>query len=101
MSPKIQNDGSIYHCNAVRVLATGNCNLRMRLLALPDNDGNQISKTLIPLEITTATARIKERRANFKTQRMQLEIKTTAINETFRISSVILFLKYSAAGYPG
>lgn len=101
MSPKITADGSIYHCNAIRVRVTGSCSLRPKLLSLPDDVGVQVEKELVPLDITTSTFKILERRTNFKQQRMQLELKTTEINEYFRISTTSIFIKYSSAGYPG
>jgi hypothetical protein len=38
--------------------------------------------------------------ANFQEQRIQLELGTTEIDETFTISRIVVFVKPIAEGYP-
>lgn len=38
--------------------------------------------------------------ANFREQRVQLELRTVNIDETFNIKRIILFAKPTATGYP-
>jgi hypothetical protein len=38
--------------------------------------------------------------SNFTDQRVQLELKTTELNEVFNISKIVIFAKPVATGYP-
>lgn len=93
-------DGSgenIMHCTAIRLRVNGRGNLRARLLSLDE----QITTTLVPLVMSQLTSIQPTRLANFEQQRMQLELKTTAKDEVFRINRIILFTKEVATSYPG
>lgn len=88
---------SISHFTAVRLRVTGSGNLKMRLLSLDEVR----TSTLVPLALVNATNRQPTRNCNFVEQRAQLEIKTTEINEIFRINRIILFVKELYTDYPG
>jgi len=89
--------GTIQHCNGVRMRLTGAGSLQMRLLSLDAID----AQTLVPFTMSATTQREPTRLANFKSQRMQLEVKTTIIDETFRISKIIIFSKSVESEFPG
>lgn len=88
--------GEILHTTAVRLRATGAGNLQLFLRSLDDVNNVQLSN--IPLSSTTN--REPTVLANFNEQRVQLEIRTSAIDETFTISRIIIFVKPVAEGYP-
>jgi len=89
--------GAINHYNAVRMRVTGAGSLQMKLLSLDDID----TQTLVPFTMAATTQREPTRLANFKSQRARLEIKTTLIDETFRISKIIIFSKPVESEFPG
>lgn len=89
-------EGQIHHCVGIRLRVTGNADLKPSLL----NDDATVVSNLIPIEVTSAPGREMDRRANFKSQSMQLRLITTGINEHFLISKIILFSKVSANSYP-
>jgi hypothetical protein len=92
---------NINHINAVRFRVLGSGNLRLRLLSLPDSSGDPIdTETLSSIVMSNNTAIEPTKLANFKQQRTQLELKTTEINETFKIVRIIIFGKAIATGYP-
>jgi hypothetical protein len=79
----------ILHFAAVKIRVNGTGSLRLRFLSLDSVD----TQTLVPLTMATLPARQPTRLCNFISQRGMLEIKTTDINEVFRINKVILFSK--------
>jgi hypothetical protein len=79
----------ILHFGAVKIRVNGSGNLQLRFLSLDSVD----TQTLVPLAMATSPGRQPTRLANFISQRGMLEIKTTVINETFRINKIILFSK--------
>jgi len=87
---------NIIHVGSIRIRANGTGNLRMRLLSLDDI----LIKTLVPLPMTTTSDRQPTRLANFMSQRISLEMSTTAINEIFKINRVILFAKEVFVEFP-
>lgn len=91
------NEGLINHYGAIRLRVNGSGSLKMRLLSLDE------VKTLSLVSFTLASLTNKEplRLANFNEQRAQLELKTTTIDETFRISNIVIFVKPVATEFPG
>lgn len=87
---------NISHFTAVRLRVTGSGSLKMRLLSLDEVR----TSTLVPFTLTAATNRQPTRNCNFVEQRAQLEVKTTEIDETFRINRIILFVKELYSDYP-
>lgn len=88
--------GEILHAAAVRLRVTGSGNLNLYLRSL-DNVRN-VQLTNIPMSATTN--REPTVIANFQEQRIQLELGTTEIDETFTISRIVVFVKPIAEGYP-
>lgn len=88
--------GEILHAVAVRMRVVGSGNLQIFLRSL-DN----IRNTQLTSHPMIATTNIEPTiLANFQEQRIQLEIKTTLIDETFTISRIVVFVKPIAEGYP-
>ena len=87
----------LHHFNTVRFRVKGSGNLQLALRSLD----NIRSTSLTAIIMASSTNREPTRLCNFIEQRAQLEIKTTAINETFTISKIIIFVKPFATEYPG
>lgn len=87
---------SINHYAAIRVRVNGLGNLRPTLYSLD----NIITQTLVPLVMQSITDRQPVRLCNFQTQRASLELKTTALDEWFRINRIILFSKELYIDFP-
>lgn len=90
------NESAINHFGAIRFRVNGSGNLRLRLLSLDEVR----TFTLVPLIMANPTNIDPTRLSNFTEQRAQLEIKTTAIDETFNISRIVIFSKPVASSYP-
>jgi hypothetical protein len=91
------SEGNINHYHAVRLRVVGSGSLQMRFLSLDEID----QSVLVPLTMATTSAREPTRLASFKSQRAQLEIKTTEIDERFRISKIIIYAKAVETSFPG
>lgn len=88
--------GTIQHYHGVRMRVTGSGSLLMTLHSLDEVD----QSVLVPFTMAATTAREPTRLANFKTQRCSLELKTTEIDEVFRISKIIIFSKPVEGEFP-
>jgi len=88
--------GEILHCGATRFRVTGSGNLQLFLRSL-DNSHN-LQLTSIPMQATTNKEPLVL--SNFSDQRVQLELRTTEINEVFNVSKIVVFIKPVATGYP-
>lgn len=85
-----------HHVVAVRLRVKGTGNL---LMALTDLDQVQ-TLNLVPLPMVVITRIEPTRLANFQSQRIRLEGKTTNIDETFSINRIIIYAKPVAMEYP-
>lgn len=86
----------INHFGLIRLRLNGFGNLRMRLWSL-----DQVKNTiLVPIVMQTVTNVEPTKLCNFTQQRTQLEVRTTAIDETFKISKIVIFTKPVATSYP-
>lgn len=88
---------NITHFAAIRVRVNGLGDLKMAVYSL-DNVRN---KTLVPLKMSLANRIIPTRLVNFSEQRACFELKTTGINEKFRINRIVIFMKELYSSYPG
>lgn len=87
----------VSHFGLVRLRLNGSGNLKLKLWSL-----DQVkSSTLVPLVMASSTNIEPTRLCNFTQQRAQLEIRTIGIDQTFKISKVIIFAKPVATSYPG
>jgi len=88
---------NISHFAAIRIRVNGVGNLRMSVYSLDDIR----SKTLVPLVMQPSARIIPTRLVNFMEQRASFELKTTAIDEEFRINRIVVFMKEVFTSYPG
>jgi len=88
---------SISHFAAIRIRLNGEGNLKMSVYSLDDVR----SKTLVPFTMATTTRIIPTRLVNFSEQRASFELKTTEIDERFRINRIVIFMKEVFTSYPG
>lgn len=88
---------NISHFAAIRIRVTGNAQLRMAVYSIDDVR----SKTLVPLTVTSANRIQPTRLVNFMEQRASFELKTTDIDEKFRINRIVIFSKEVFTSYPG
>jgi len=88
---------NIMHFGAVRMRLTGTGSLLMSLFSLDDIK----SQTLVPFTMQSSTNIQVTRLSNFNEQRAALRLRTTEINEFFRINRIILFTKEIYTSYPG
>lgn len=87
----------ILHYGIIRMRVQGSGNLLQYLISL----GGVNTYTLIPFTLTTTTNKEMTRLVNVTEQKCQFELKTTAINEVFNISRILIFAKAVATEYPG
>lgn len=88
---------AIIHFNAIRMRVVGSGQLRLSMVSLDSIE----TQTLVPLTMASATDIQPTRLCNFIKQRAQLELKTTSINEIFKINRIIVFAKPMFTSYPG
>lgn len=93
---KSQSDGSLLHFNAARLRVTGSGNLRLSFRSLDDVN----VQTLAPLAMQATTNREPTVLANYIDQLGSLRFETTAINETFSICKIVIFVKPYGSSYP-
>lgn len=92
---------SVNHFNAIRMRVLGAGNLIVKLNSLPDNNGNAINTlTLNSVVMSNSTAIQPTVLSNFIEQRAQLELKTTELNEVFKITRIVVFARPIASSYP-
>jgi hypothetical protein len=88
---------SISHFAAIRVRVNGTGELEMSVRSLDDIK----IKKLVPLTMTPTARIIPTRLVNFSEQRACFELKTTGLDNEFRINRIIVFMKEMYTSYPG
>jgi len=88
---------NISHFAAIRIRLNGVGNLKMATYSLDDVR----SKTLVPFVMSQNARIIPTRLVNFTEQRASFELKTTEIDEKFRINRIVIFMKEVFSSYPG
>ena len=88
---------NLQHVTGVRLRVTGTGNLLMTLFS-QDNIRTQV---LTSIPMAAATNIQPFRLANFIEQRTQLQLKTTVLDEFFKINRIIVFMKEVYTSYPG
>lgn len=92
---KSRSEG-IIHIGAVRLRVTGSGNLRLTLYSY-----QQVKSQVLPVLPMVASTDVQPTKlTNFKNQRIQVEFRVNAINETFTISRIIPFIQFVATSYP-
>lgn len=94
---ELSSGENISHFAAIRVRVVGTGDLQMTVYSLDDVR----SKTLVPFTMAAATRIIPTRLVNFMEQRAAFELKTTEMDEVFRINRIIIFMKEVFSSYPG
>lgn len=84
------------HFNGILIRVTGSGNLLTKLLSLSET----VTQTLVPLVLLANNDNRPIILANFTQDKAALEIKTTEMNETFRISHITIFTKPVASARP-
>lgn len=90
-------NGELVHLGVVRMRAIGSGNLLTDAHSLDDASNSSV---LPDIPLLAATNREPTILANFIDQRIQLEIRTTEIDEWFEISKIVMFVRPIATGYP-
>lgn len=86
------------HITGIRLRITGNGNLKATFFSLDDTR----SYPLVDLIMASAPGRNLDRLANVpQEQRVYLELKTTEIDETFRLNRIIIWAKQVSVELPG
>jgi hypothetical protein len=88
--------GDILHFGAVRYRVTGSGNLTTIINSLDDVK----TSTLANIIMATTTNKEPLVLANFSDQRGYIQFGTSAIDETFTISRIVVYVKPVATGYP-
>lgn len=96
---EVSSGESISHFAAIRIRLNGSDGgqLRMRVWSLDDVRW----KDLVPFTMAWKARIIPTRIVNFTEQRASFELKTTGINERFRINRIVIFSKEVFTSYPG
>lgn len=88
---------NISHFAAIRIRVNGTGELKMKVYSLDDVR----NKTLVPFQMNTQNRIIPTRIVNFIEQRASFELKTTQLDEHFRINRIVLYMKEVFTSYPG
>lgn len=87
---------NINHFGAIRLRVTGSGNLKTTFFSL--DEVNSDPQASITMSSTTAVEPTID--ANFTEMRAKLRIETTAIDETFQISKIIVYVKKVGTSFP-
>lgn len=88
--------GELIHTVAIRMRVIGSGSLQLFLRSLDDTNNVQLRSHILVSSTNIEPTVL----ANFVDQRIQLELKTVAIDETFTVSRIVIFIKPVAQGYP-
>jgi len=84
------------HFGAIRLRLNGSGNLRATLYSYDE----VYSKVLVPIVMAQTTNKPQTRLSNFTQPMAKLRIETTAIDETFNISQIIVYTKPVGSQFP-
>lgn len=94
----VGSDGTLMHFNAIRLRVNGSGNLKATFYSLDDVR----SYPLVDIAMASAPGRLKDRICNVPYEsRAFLELKTTEIDEVFKINTITIFTKPLATQIPG
>jgi hypothetical protein len=91
------NAENINHFGSIRLRVKGSGNLQLTLYSID----NVKSQSIPAIGMQENTNIQPTRLCNFVQQRAALEVKTTAIDEQFKIDRIIIFSKIIFTSYPG
>lgn len=89
------------HYHIIRASVLGGGILRPSLLSLPDRDDVQQEYILPTVDLDTLGRRPSNTLCNVKEYAVQLEMKTTDIDEYFMITRIIIYKLPTETGLPG
>lgn len=87
---------NIVHFTGIRLRVNGTGNLIPTLYSLD----NVLTQQLVPYPMLPVTERQLTRLSNFQTQRAALELKTTVMDEVFKINRIIVYAKEVFVEFP-
>ena len=88
---------NISHFAAIRIRVNGKGSLKMKVFSLDDIR----AKELVPFQMEASTRILPTRIVNFVEQRASFELRTTQIDEKFRINRIVIFMKEIYTSHPG
>jgi hypothetical protein len=88
---------NISHFAAIRVRLNGVGELKMRVFSLDD----ERLKQLVPFQMAHTSRGIPTRIVNFVETRASFELRTSGIDEKFRINRIVVFMKEIYTSRPG
>jgi|SRR5215510_10050994 len=86
----------ISHFGGVKVRVNGTGSLQLALFSYDD----VASTTLVPITMATVTKTVPLRLSNFQEHRASVELKTTNIDEVFRINRIVVLVKEVFSEWP-
>lgn len=93
---KDSSEEIINHFGMIRLRVTGVGNLRPTFWSL----SNFAQDALVSMPMSLETDTEPDRLANFTKHRARLELRTININEEFKISKIVIFIKPVAKSFP-
>lgn len=93
--PSTKKGPSINHFNAVTLNVTGDGELLLKLYSK-----KEIASLVLRSIVLSETDRSTTRLANFKKERVKLEIKTNELGVLFRLNCITIYYKPVALSYP-
>lgn len=88
---------NIIHIAAARIRVVGEGNLDLDLFGYDD----VLTQSLSPMVMSLTNAREQRSLANFISQSTRLKFGVNAINEHFKVNSIVIFIKEQWSEYPG
>jgi hypothetical protein len=88
---------NISHFAAIRVRLNGVGDLKMKVFSLDD----ERVKILVPFSMSYTSRTLPTRIVNFMEQRAAFELRTSNIDEKFRINRIVIFVKEVFKSHPG
>lgn len=94
---KTSNAVLVNHLGRLRLRVRGSGSLKLAAYTFDDVK----SKTIAPITLEESPYKYPTKPANFRQMKMQIELKTTSINEWVEFYEIIPFIKPVATGFPG
>jgi len=92
-----QSGEHLTHCNSIKLRVTGTGNIKTALFDLGEIKFRYLADKAMNENVTGKSITVL---ANLTSEMIQVEIRTTEIDEVFVLSKLIPYVKPSATGYP-
>lgn len=96
-APVFPEDEYVNHIGIIRLRVQGSGTLRSTLYSMDD----QLSSSLAAITLNSSSEFVREIKSNFNTQRVSLELTTTAIDEIIKVNKIIIFVSSLWKSIPG